>query len=927
MNRSLFLLFTLVATVFTCRGGEPLAFSGGTCRARADGAFDLVLNGRPVTLEGVYISKGWGFHRQANCASATVRDGRLEVSFTPPAEPFRPLEGQPFTVRLLGVEKDPAAGLYRLGGSVGSFDRNSSWGWGESAELMPYQVRVSWKGAASISCWGGRTDGSWDLRIPAPKPRTLVFSAERIVLRKPVDTIAQRREQYRRILLPPQEPGFDTAKFLAVLARPRLTAADLSALEDLFDARSRLASLADRLRHRPDPDTTAADWIVRGYAALSSLDRTGVTNACAHAKARLTDAASWMPLTAYHPFSWVKSFTQWGFMKHPDGVGVYEPTPWNLLWEDGFRMTVAQDARVVAAHPGGKASRYLETRYLEPMSDVHVTRSWTDTRWTLPDRTVTFSLLSPVVDVDGVETLTLGGFPSAPYRLEWATPAGTYGHVQLTGEPAEGPEIIPSVLMDFAAPPPSPEPHPRGQQKIDPASVGRPWLRLRSTAGWSLALLPDARPVAAKWEKGVFSLSFERRCAVGVLRLRDNLHPHEQPEVMEFFARQHAAWPIRCLETVTKDVATWRYAYRTRDNAWGLGSDRIAPVPPLCDYADCPVEGARKFKYPTKWGIFRYVSATEATARIPDGLREPGGRGVNVSVFADDAEWELAVTNGASWVRACLGRSRPLADAVSALEDKLRRYGPRGLKVLVDPHGLGYEVGWQKGAVPASDADYLALWDVLSRTGARHAAFVAGYDLYNEPGLVAGSEARWRDLNERAAATVRRNHPGARICHSAVYGGNPNGLFNLVPLAVDAPQSVTFHFYTPHSFTHQKCQTHNAGGDTCVFYPGWAPAIDWTAGHHFGGTTVDWFDKWTLAAAMLPAFEHLAEWKTPLHCGEFSVIGYANAKSPRGAFLWTRDVVELLEHAGISWHLWNGGFGLGNPFVRDYVFGLWPRAW
>ena len=150
-------------------------------------------------------------------------------------------------------------------------------------------------------------------------------------------------------------------------------------------------------------------------------------------------------------------------------------------------------------------------------------------------------------------------------------------------------------------------------------------------------------------------------------------------------------------------------------------------------------------------------------------------------------------------------------------------------------------------------------------------------------------------------------------------------MFNLKPLEIEGPQTVTFHFYTPHAFTHQKCATHNAGGDTCVFYPGWAPEIDWVGGTHFGGTTVEWFDKWTLAASLLPVFEHWAEWKAPLHCGEFSVIGYANGKSPNGAFLWTRDSVELIEHVGASWHLWNGGFGLGNAQVRAWMYPLWKQ--
>ncbi len=112
-------------------------------------------------------------------------------------------------------------------------------------------------------------------------------------------------------------------------------------------------------------------------------------------------------------------------------------------------------------------------------------------------------------------------------------------------------------------------------------------------------------------------------------------------------------------------------------------------------------------------------------------------------------------------------------------------------------------------------------------------------------------------------------------------------------------------------------------GDARVFYPGWCPQIDWKKALHFGGTTVTWFDRWTLEAVLLPAFEHCAAFGMPMHFGEFGVIGYANAKSPRSAFCWTRDTVETFEKTGADWHLWNQGFGLRNAHVRQYIESIW----
>ena len=54
---------------------------------------------------------------------------------------------------------------------------------------------------------------------------------------------------------------------------------------------------------------------------------------------------------------------------------------------------------------------------------------------------------------------------------------------------------------------------------------------------------------------------------------------------------------------------------------------------------------------------------------------------------------------------------------------------------------------------------------------------------------------------------------------------NPSGYFNYVP-PEDGNLVVTFHFYTPHSLTHQKTST-RIDNDPFVFYPGYASRMDW----------------------------------------------------------------------------------------------------
>lgn len=737
--------------------------------------------------------------------------------------------------------------------------------------------------------------------------------------RPAVDLLEQKRTQYARVLYPPQERLLDVSGWIGKIESKEMTRAEFGGIEDLLDARSRLYTAAERLRCKSKADSAGEDLVRTGYDALNRMDLVAATNAAAALERRLSDSASWMPFGCFSPFTWIKCFTQWGYRRAQDGCGVVEPNPWLVMWQDGFRLNLAQDERVVIANSASDTTFY-ETRYLKPMTDVRVERSWVDTKWLFSDgKTVTFSLLTPVIDVNGVDSLTISGLPSEPLRLRWTDEAGRLSGAQLVNLPPEEPEVVASALMDFKAPPPQKAGWSCGEQKVAGA---RPFYRLVGK-GWSLALFPGERPTTAVWSKGVFTLRFPKKTWVGVLRLMDNLHACEQAEVCEFFARTTLAYPISCLQICKGNLIGWKYAFRMRANAWGGEPHRIAPVPPLVDYAEIPVAKSHRFKYPTKWGLFRYCEGDRAVCMLPaDMPREPALRGVNIGVGESDELWQAHFTNDCRWVRAFFRGDNIEANCVQ-LEAKLRKWGDK-MKFLVDPHCCVWRVNWGDGLKRETVADFYGLWDRISKIGAKYPQAIEGYDLYNEPGIIEGSEAIWREICEKAARTIRRNHPGAKIYYPAIYGGNPNGLFNLTPLAADCePQVITYHFYSPHAFSHQKTSTQNRGGDTCVFYPGWSAPIDWRAGNHFGGTSVDWYDRWTLAAILLPAFEHYCEHRKPLNVGEFGIVGYANQKSPWSAMLWTRDATEIFESQGASWNLWNMGFGLGNGLTRTYIYRLW----
>lgn len=739
------------------------------------------------------------------------------------------------------------------------------------------------------------------------------------------DLLELKRAQYRRMLYPPQESALDSGVLLRFLDSSGSDRKSMNVFERIMDCRSFLHAMTDRLDHGEQDDVVVRRMLSSGYKAVNGLDVAGAAAVAKELGARIAAPDRDGPLVGVNPFGWVKNFTQWGFVRHPEGMTLYEPDPWNLTWQDGFEMNVAQDCRVSTARCIASEPRYRETRFEKPMSDVSVARSWTSTTWRLKDRRVTFSVLTPVVDIDGVRRLTLSGFPSAPDKLSWVAHSGQWRGLKLTERAAFEPQVVASAIQDFNEPPAPVAPRAVGIQKLNPAEVDRPWLILSATGKWSLIILPGARPVAAGWEKGVFEIRFARETYVGLLKAPGNLHSHEYPGVAEFFAGIASAYPRSCRFVPGGDSVGWRYAFERRENDWRLEPHEIAPIPPLADFGGMRPDGQglRRTRYPTKWGLLSFVEGAELRCRaIPDRERANVLRGVNVGVFQRKELSEHAAA-GAKWIRLVLDARKPLEENLLALEDVIRDPAFSSVRFLVDPHGLEYFIGWKKG-LPGTDgeAKCLVLWERVAEICSRYPTRLAGYDLYNEPGVVDGSEGRWREVATRIAKTIRKHDAGGVIYYSGVYGGNANGLFNIRPIADEPKQAFTFHFYSPHSFTHQKCQTQK-GDDPFVWYPGWVPQMDWTRRIHYGGTGVQWHDRWTLVALMLPAMEASAEFGVPLHCGEFSVIGYANAAAGRGAYIWTRDVTEILEHMGASWNIWNWGYGMCNPDVADYMHRCW----
>lgn len=960
-----FAAFIFVLGIF-CNAAE-LKFDAGTCSVSPDGKIELRMkNGDVLGLSITAVLPKWNFQAHAPRkdsisvrqekdsielkgsfpvkkesiqykTSFSVKNGVLSADFF--VETPENLETQSKLPPLLIVRSAP--GLLddtplRIGFSVFKMPASNRWGRGDLLAFQKYDLKTDFlSGPSTMSVWGGKGKTN-SVRISMKEDGCgngvkrwilkLKFSQSKMNMKVPEDTLKTVKEQCLRILYPPMEPEFKTDALIAMLNDPKAGRKETDRVERCLDIRSALYSLREYAVHSPDPVPEFRKLLDDAYGKINQGDWESAEKMLPELK-RLSAACAPLPMTAYNPYTWIKSFTQYGYFKHTDGCSYIEPNPWCVLWQDGFRFSLAEDP---AAEVIGEDA-FRQVRFKAPMKHVSVERDWVSTKWNLPDKTVTFSMLTPVINVEGTKTLELSGFSTPPDSIGYSNRNMVlFGGSLITLEQEK--ETVASVLMGdqsakktVAAKGPKGKPY--GFGKWYP---GRPWIVLNSKkGGWSLIIILSARPWTAQYENGKFKLNTAGNSHFGIVRLPYAHHPREAAMFAEFFAETTLDYPVGAYETVKDGVVTWKYRYRPRKDIWQTKARRIAPLPPLLQLGDVAVPGMKKSWYNTKYGVYSYVDGESVSFRLPNPL--PKGhdlRGVNTFMRDKKQVFLTHLKNGARWQRLVVGNN-PRKDAEEQYrkyEETLRFCAENGIKLLVDPHNFIFAVRWRSG-FPIEDekiTPFVDMWDRLSKIAMRYPGVVIGYDLYNELGTKEGAEIRWREIAQRCIDRIRKNDPYTPIYVTGMDGANPSGFFNYA--APNDPNLViSFHFYSPHSLTHQKVTT-LVQNDPFVFYPGYAPMMDWRGKIHYGGKTVDWYDRWILASLMLPVWETSIRTGLPLHCGEFGVVGWANRKASRSAFCWTRDCCEIFRHAGVRWHLWNGGFGLGNRYVREYMYDLWKNG-
>lgn len=212
-----------------------------------------------------------------------------------------------------------------------------------------------------------------------------------------------------------------------------------------------------------------------------------------------------------------------------------------------------------------------------------------------------------------------------------------------------------------------------------------------------------------------------------------------------------------------------------------------------------------------------------------------------------------------------------------------RKYG---IHILIDMHIgpgtrqtklLSNQMSWE----PAMQQLLADIWKEIALKY-RDEPMIWGYDLLNEPDeknyvYTPNGGLDWNRLAEKIARTIREVDPNKPIIVESVEGGGTFGFDLMQPINV--PKIIySFHFYSPHEYTHQGIG--NRTGK--IRYP--------------GKVSGKIYNKAALEKELEPVIRFQKKYNVPIYVGEFGVVRWAE-----NADQWLEDVISLFEKYGWDW--------------------------
>jgi aryl-phospho-beta-D-glucosidase BglC (GH1 family) len=256
------------------------------------------------------------------------------------------------------------------------------------------------------------------------------------------------------------------------------------------------------------------------------------------------------------------------------------------------------------------------------------------------------------------------------------------------------------------------------------------------------------------------------------------------------------------------------------------------------------------------------------------------------------------------------------AEFLSRLDKVVDTMLADGLAVQIDLHPEG---AYKQQLRTSNDAvDRLVmLWQRLAGHYATRDSARVFFEIMNEP--EANDPYRWAGIQARVAAAIRQVAPKNTIIATGPNYSDIPDLLTQHPLS-DGNVIYNFHFYDPHTFTHQ-----GAGWGTpwWIYTHGLPYPADESSMAGLVKEVPDaanrfqleeyWLDRWDGHRIWL-TIDEAAAWgrenNVPLICNEFGA--FREHTDPPSRMNWIRDVRTALEADGIGWAMWDyrGNFGV-----------------
>jgi endoglucanase len=259
------------------------------------------------------------------------------------------------------------------------------------------------------------------------------------------------------------------------------------------------------------------------------------------------------------------------------------------------------------------------------------------------------------------------------------------------------------------------------------------------------------------------------------------------------------------------------------------------------------------------------------------------------------------------------------ADYLGYLDGAVKMILDHGLAVILDMHP---DSDFKAKLVQRDDEveQFSDFWRALARHYSTYDPEMVYFEMLNEPEF--RDRYRWAGVQAKLAVAIRDGAPKHTIIAAGANWSDIDDLLELTPLS-DPNVIYNFHFYDPHTFTHQGATwgENYWHFETKLAYPAEMQNAEQVALEQPDRLNrvrvlryaLDHWDANRIAVEIGQAAEWAKHWNVPLTCNEFGV--YRKDSDPQERARWIHDVRATLEHDGIGWNMWDyGARGNGQGF-------------